>query len=118
MNVTSLLIKFLTGNKYKEMIEDLKNVPWFKVALRYGIAVELDDDRTGKVLNDFVSNNGDVIMCYDASMLNKIIKIIVLTASKVKSTSANVADGPHASQNQMAQQLIAEALNDTEDWWW
>ena len=107
-----------TGNKYKEAIEDLKNVPWFKVALRYGIAVELDDDRTGKVLNDFVSNNGDVIMCYDASMLNKIIKIIVLTASKVKSTSANVADGPHVSQNQVAQQLIAEALNDTEDWWW
>ena len=107
-----------TGNKYKEAIENLKNIPWFKVALRYGIAVELDDDRTGKVLNDFVSNNGDVIMCYDASMLNKIIKIIVLTASKVKSTSANVADGPHVSQNQVAQQLIAEALNDTEDWWW
>lgn len=107
-----------TGSSYKEKLNEIKEVPWFKGALRYGIAVELNDKRTGKVLNDFVSNNGDVISCYDASMLKNIIKIIVLTASKVKSTSANVASGPHISQNQIAQQLIAEALNDTEDWEW
>ena len=107
-----------TGNSYKERLENLKEVPWFKAALRYGIAVELNDERTGKVLQDFVGKNGDVISCYNSSMLKDIIKIIVLTASKVKSTSANVANGPHVTQNQIAQQLIAEALSDTESWGW
>ena len=107
-----------TGNSYKERLKNLKEVPWFKAALRYGIAVELNDERTGKVLQDFVGKNGDVISCYNSSMLKDIIKIIVLTASKVKSTSANVANGPHVTQNQIAQQLIAEALSDTESWGW
>lgn len=107
-----------TGSTYKERLENLKNVPWFKAALRYGIAIELDDNRTSKVLHDFVGNNGEVINCYDSSMLKDIIKIIVLTASKVKSTSANVASGPHLSQNAVAQQLIAEALNEAENWGW
>lgn len=107
-----------TGNSYKEALKDLVDIPWFKAALRYGIAIELNDERTGKVLQDFVGNNGDVISCYNASMLKDIIKVIVLTASKVKSTSANVANGPHVTQNQIAQQLIAEALSDTESWGW
>ena len=107
-----------TGNSYIEKLKELSEVPWFKAALRYGIAIELNDDRTGKVLKDFVGNNGDVITCYNSSMLKDIIKIIVLTASKVKSTSANVANGPHITQNQVAQQLIAEALSETEAWEW
>ena len=107
-----------TGNSYIEKLKELSEVPWFKAALRYGIAIELNDDRTGKVLKDFVGNNGDVITCYNSSMLKDIIKIIVLTASKVKSTSANVANGPHVTQNQVAQQLIAEALSETEAWEW
>lgn len=107
-----------TGNSYKEKLEVLQKIPWFKAALRYGIAIELNDDRTSKVLHDFVGNNGDVISCYNSMMLKDIIKIIVLTASKVKSTSSNVASGPHVTQNQVAQQLIADALSDTENWGW
>ena len=107
-----------TGNSYKEKLKEIIDIPWFKAALRYGIAIELDDKRTSKVLQDFVGNNGDVIHCYDASMLKDIIKIIVLTASKVKSTSSNIANGPHITQNQIAQQYIAEALSDTESWEW
>ena len=107
-----------TGNDYKKALDDIKDIPWFKAALRYGIAIELNDARTGQVLKDFVGNNGEVISCYDSSMLQNIIKIIVLTASKVKSTSANVASGPHVSQNQIAQQSIAEALSDIDNWGW
>ena len=107
-----------TGNYYKERLAQLEQIPWFKVALRYGIAIELNDERTGKVLKDFVGNNGDVIFCYDSSMLKNIIKIIVLTASKVRSTNTNIANVAHVTQNQMAQQLIAEALSDTESWEW
>ena len=107
-----------TGNSYKDYLKELKDIPWFKAALRYGIAIELNDKRTVNVLKDFVGNNGDVISCYNSEMLKDIIKIIVITASKVKSTSSNVASGPHVTQNQLAQQLIAEALSETEQWEW
>ena len=46
----------------------------FKVALKYGIAIELNDERTMKVLKEFVSNNGDVIEVYNSNLLKKIIK--------------------------------------------
>lgn len=107
-----------TGNYYKDALKTLQAIPWFKAALRYGIAVELDDARTSKVLHDFVGGNGDVIHCYDASMLKDIIKIIVCTASNVRSTASKISSGPHVSQNQLAQQYIAEALSDTESWEW
>jgi len=107
-----------TGNKYKKSSKELKKIPWYKAALRYGIAIELNDKRSGDVLQDFVGNNGDVISCYDSSMLKDIIKIIVLTASKVKSSSTDVASGPHVKQNQQIQQYIAEALSETENWGW
>ncbi|MCR5490878.1 MAG: VWA domain-containing protein [Bacilli bacterium] len=107
-----------TGNTYKEELEKLQKLAWFKAALRYGIAIELNDDRTMQVLHEFVGNNGDVISVYDSSMLKNIIKIIVLTASKVKSTTSNVAYKPQQTQNEIAQQEIAEALADTESWEW
>ena len=108
-----------TGNKYQEELQLIEKSPWFKAALRYGIAIELNDDRTLKVLNDFVGNNGDVISCYNSNMLKNIIKIIVLTASKVKSTSSNVICVEHSlTQHEEVKQLIAEELADTENWEW
>lgn len=107
-----------TSKEYKVKLKEIENIPWFKVALRYGIAIELDDQLTTNVLRDFVGNNGDVIKCYDSSMLKNIIKIIVLTASKVKSTSANVSYTPKKSSNNQLQQQIAEALTDAEKWEW
>lgn len=107
-----------TGNQFKEELKKIENLPWFKAALRYGIAIELNDTRTTKVLKDFVGTNGDVIKCFDSSMLKNIIKIIVLTASKVKSTCSKVSYNKHESQNKQMQQMIAEALTDTEEWEW
>ena len=51
------------GN-YKEELALLRQKPWFKVALKYGIAIELNDDRTIRVLKEFVSGNGDIIQVY------------------------------------------------------
>ena len=109
-----------TGNEYKNELEKVNKSAWFRSALRYGIAIELKDKRTLEVLHDFVKDNGDVITCYDAKLLKNIIKIIVLTASQVKSTSSNVSfDNKQArTQNIEAKQLIAEALADTENWEW
>lgn len=96
----------------------LKRLPWYKVAIKYGIAIELSDRRTKDVLADFVNGNGDVIECYDSRLLDRIIKIIVLTASKVKSTSASV----HAEKNQTVtaeiKQSVQQALTEVDDWEW
>lgn len=96
----------------------LKRLPWYKVAIKYGIAIELSDRRTKDVLADFVNGNGDVIECYDSRLLDRIIKIIVLTASKVKSTSASV----HAQKNQTVtaeiKQSVQQALTEVDDWEW
>ena len=102
----------------KEELETLKKLPWYKVALKYGIAIELKDERTHKVLRDFVNGNGDVIECYDSKLLERIIKIIVLTASKVKSTSTSVAAGKGVPVTQEIQQQVQQALAEVDDWEW
>ncbi len=102
----------------KEM-EKLQSLPWFKVALKYGISIMNKDERTQKVLEDFVSGNGDVIDCVDAKLLKKIIKIVVLTASKVKSstTAAGVSANQVVKNVQIVQQ-VRQALNEVDDWEW
>jgi hypothetical protein len=69
-------------------------------------------------LEEFVNGNGDVIECFDAKMLEKIIKIIVLTASKVKSTSTSVAAAQGGSVTQEIQQQVQQALAEVDDWEW
>lgn len=96
----------------------LRKLPWYKVAIKYGIAIELNDRRTMDVLTDFVDGNGDVIECYNSKLLDRIIKIIVLTASKVKSTSASVHAQKNVSVTEEIQQRVQEALTDVDDWEW
>ena len=102
----------------KEETEALKKLPWYKVALKYGIAIELKDERTHKVLQEFVNGNGDVIECYDSKLLERIIKIIVLTASKVKSTSISMPAIKGVSVTQEIQQQVQQALAEVDDWEW
>lgn len=99
-------------------IAELKKLPWFNVAIKYGIAIELNDRRTMDVLTDFVGNTGDVVECYDSKLLNRIIRIIVLTASKVKSTSASVHAEKNGSVATEISQRVQQALNEVEDWEW
>lgn len=99
-----------------EEMAALKKLPWFRVALKYGIAIELNDERTKKVLREFVDGNGDVVDCYDAKLLERIIKIIVLTASKVKSTATSVQAGNTIVQQ--TQMQVQQALQVVEDWEW
>lgn len=115
-----------SSKEYVEKLNVIEKTPWFKQALRYGIAVELDDDRTIKVLSDFVGQNGDVITCYDSSKLKNIIKIIVITASKVKSSNTKVSKNILSSvsgnlipnQTVELKQEIADALGDIDSWEW
>ena len=107
-----------TKDNVKEELSALKKLPWFRVALKYGIAIELSDNRTISCLTDFVAGNGDVIECYDSRILERIIKIIVLTASKVKSTSANVCVGKTVSATEEVKIQVKQAIAEVDDWEW
>lgn len=120
--VAPILLLMTDGHptKYplKEEMKALKQLPWFNVALKYGIAIELKDQRTHDVLREFVDGNGDVIECFDAKLLENIIKIIVLTASKVKSSSTAVRNGTSVTVVQEVQQQVQQALSEVDDWEW
>ena len=107
-----------TNGPIKEELEKLRTKPWFKVALKYGIAIELNDKRTIQVLRDFVSDNGDVIQVYNSNLLRQIIKIIVLTASKVKSKSSNIQTESKETVNEEIIQEVQTVLNEVDDWEW
>ena len=120
--VAPILLLMTDGHptKYplKEEMNALRKLPWFNVALKYGIAIELKDKRTHDVLRDFVNGNGDVIECYDSKLLERIIKIIVLTASKVKSTSTSVHAQNNISVTTEVQMQVQQALSEVDDWEW
>ncbi len=120
--VAPILLLMTDGHpsKYpiKEEMEILKKLPWFNVALKYGIAIAIKDQRTHDVLYDFVNGNGDVIECFDTKMLENIIKIIVLTASKVKSSSMIVKNNKNVTMLQEVQQQVQQALLEVNDWEW
>lgn len=102
----------------KEM-EKLQTLPWFKVALKYGISIMHNDERTRKVLEEFVAGNGDVIDCLDAALLKKIIQIVVLTASKVKSTTTAIGVTQNqGTKNVQIVQQVRQALNEVDNWEW
>lgn len=102
----------------REQRDTLKALPWYRVAAKYGIAIELNDRRTMDVLTDFVDGNGDVIECYDSRLLGRIIRIIVLTASKVKSTSASVHAQHNPDVTDEIKQRVQAALTEVDDWEW
>lgn len=119
--VAPILLLLTDGHPTKYPIRDeleaLRALPWFRAALKYGIAIGLDDDRTMKTLRDFVDGNGDVVSCYDAGILGRIIRIIVLTASKVSSQSSNIRNEKDVSVVARVDQEIRYALGE-EDWEW
>ena len=107
-----------TGNDYKGCLHRLREKAWFNVALKYGIAIELNDNKTIQVLREFVDKSGDVIQVYDSNLLQKIIKIIVLTASKVKSRGSNVGGSKKVSVSVEIKQKVQNAIAEVEDWEW
>jgi uncharacterized protein YegL len=98
----------------------LDKLPWFRAALKYGIAIEMDDERTQNVLKQFTGDPECVINCVDASVLSKIIRVIVLTASKVKSQSSSVrpVKQKQPSAHAAIKQQINAALDEIDDWEW
>ena len=101
----------------KKEMEALRALPWFRAALKYGISIMHDDEKTHRVLEEFVDGNGDVIDCYDADLLQNLIKVIVLTASKVKSSLTGAGQGAPMPKNAQVVQQVKQILAEVE-WEW
>ena len=117
-----IILLLTDGHPTKEcsrQLEMLKKRPWFKVALKYGIAIALDDERTVRVLTDFTEDKDCVIKCLDSADLAKIIQVIVLTASKVKSQSGAANAGKHGeSMTLNIKQQIQSSLDEIDETEW
>ena len=104
----------------KEEMDALKKLPWYTVALKYALAIGIDTQEAMDVLSKFTGNPETVLKVYTAEALRKVIKVIAVTASKVKSNSASTGFGGTmgATNNEIAQNEIADKLEDIQDVEW
>ena len=109
-----------TSYDWEEHLNSLKKKGWYKVALKYALAIGIDSMEAMDVLNKFTGNPETVLKVYTAEALRKVIKVIAVTASKVKSNSSSATAGGIKAQsnNQIAQNEINKNLQDIEDVEW
>ena len=110
-----------TSYDWEERLNLLKKKGWFKVALKYALAINIDSDEAMDVLNKFTGNPETVLKVYSAEALRKVIKVIAVTASKVKSNSASfnlTPQGSNQNANAVAQNEIASKLEEIDDVEW
>ena len=106
-----------TSYDWQKHLADLKKKGWFKVALKYAIAIEVNTDEARDVLSKFTGNPETVLTVYTAEALRRVIKVIAITASKVKSSSSSIGSGV-GNNNQVAQAEIAKNLEEVADVEW
>ena len=106
-----------TSHDWNKHLNELKKKGWFKVALKYAIAIEVNTDEARDVLSKFTGNPETVLTVYTAEALRRVIKVIAITASKVKSSSANVGSGI-GNNNEVAQAEIARNLEEVDNVEW
>ena len=107
-----------TSYDWEDHLNTLKKKGWFKVALKYALAINIDTDEAMDVLSKFTGNPETVLKIYTAEALRKVIKVIAITASKVKSSSAVVNKTGGMNNNAIAQNAIADRLEDVDGVEW
>ena len=107
-----------TSYDWEKHLMDLKKKGWFKVALKYALAIGIDTDEAMDVLRKFTGNPETVLKVYTAEALRKVIKVIAITASKVKSSSATSSQGSTTNLNEVAKNEINESLEEIQNVEW
>ena len=109
-----------TSYDWEERLELLKKKGWFRVALKYALAIGIDTQEAMDVLSKFTGNPETVLKVYTAEALRKVIQVIAVTASKVKSNSASTGYGGSGGTtgNDAAKHEIAEKLDELEGVEW
>ena len=107
-----------TDFKWENRLAELKKKGWFKVALKYALAIQIDTQEAMDVLTKFTGNPETVLKVYTAEALRQVIKIIAVTASKVKSSSSQIRSNQVISQEELATQEINKELEEVKDIEW
>ena len=107
-----------TSPDWMDHLNLLKKKGWFKVALKYALAIQIDTKEAMDVLSAFTGNPETVLKVYTAEALRKVIKVIAITASKVKSSSSQINSGALVSKEEEAKQEIAKGLEEVPDVEW
>ena len=107
-----------TSYDWEDHLNALKKKGWFRVALKYALAIQIDTDEAMDVLSKFTGNSETVLKVYTAEALRKVIKVIAVTASKVKSSATQTTSTGGVDKNEQAKQEINKELQDVKDIEW
>lgn len=108
-----------TSYDWEKHLNELQKKGWFRVALKYALSIGVDSDEAMNVLNKFTGNSETVLKVYTAEALRKVIQVIAVTSTKVKSNSTTAhASLIGKSNNEIAQSEIAEKLEEISDVEW
>lgn len=108
-----------TSTDWEERLSSLRNKSRFKVALKYALLIGDECSETMDVLTKFTGTNETVLKVYSAETLRKVIKVIAVTASKVKSNSSSKTAGTSLNSgptnNEIAIEEIANNLENLDE---
>ena len=101
-----------TSRDWEKHLIELKKKGWYKVALKYALAIQIDTQEAMDVLTKFTGNPETVLKVYTAEALRKVIKVIAVTASKVKSCSNMINGDNLVCKEEVAKQEINKGLEE------
>ena len=107
-----------TSYDWEEHLKELKKKGWYKVALKYALAIQIDTQEAMDVLSKFTGNPETVLKVYTAEALRQVIKVIAVTASKVKSSSSMVNGSNLINKEELAKQEINKGLEEISNIEW
>ncbi len=107
-----------TSYDWEEHLDKLKKKGWFKAALKYALAIQIDTKEAMDVLTKFTGNSETVLKVYTAEALRKVIKVIAVTTTKIGSSGDLVKDGNAIPKNEMMQAEVNKDLSDVDDVEW
>ena len=107
-----------TSYDWEEHLKELNKKGWFKVALKYALAIQIDTQEAMDVLSKFTGNNETVLKVYTAEALRQVIKVIAVTASKVKSSSSIINGSNLVNKEELAKQEINKGLEEISNVEW
>lgn len=108
----------MPNNGWERHLAELKKRGWFKPALRYAIAIEVNDPRAKSILAEFTDNEERVITTTTAEALRKLIEVIAVTSTMIKSQCSQTANNNNISQDQQVDQNIKQELQSTQGIVW
>lgn len=104
-----------TNTDWQDKLDKLKKRPWYQVALKFALAINIDTEEALSVLNKFTGSSETLLRVYSAEALRKVIKLVAVTASKVKSQSNSADSISTVNANATVEQEIKEKLVDIKD---